>query len=342
MMKQVYIQEIEVYLPDKRLTNEDLASAYPEWTAEKIYQKTGIRSRPIVDEGTTALDLAERACQQLFARDGQLREQVDFLILMTESPDYKLPPSACILQDRLGLRKGTGAFDINLGCSAYIYGLAVAKALVAAGIAHTVLLVTAETYSKYIHPLDKSTRTLFGDAASATVISGHGRLRIGEFDLGTDGSGSGKLIVPAGMARMPSTELTRAEETDGNGYVRSKEHLFMDGAAIFSFAIDVVPKTVKALLAKSACAMEEIDLFVFHQANAYMLAYLRKKLRIPEERFYTCLENTGNTVSSSIPLALLEALKSGAVPKRGHLVLAGFGVGLSWGSVLLTMEENDD
>ena len=116
----------------------------------------------------------------------------------------------------------------------------------------------------------------------------------------------------------------------------------MDGAAIFSFAIDVVPKTVKALLEKSAYAMDEIDLFIFHQANAYMLAYLRKKLRIPEERFYTCLENTGNTVSSSIPIALLEALKSGAVPKQGHLVLAGFGVGLSWGSVLLTMEENDD
>ncbi len=341
-MKQAYIQEIESYLPDKRLTNEELASVYPEWTAEKIYQKTGIRSRPIAEEGITALDLAERACQKLFARNGQLREQVDFVILMTESPDYKLPPSACILQDRLGLGKSTGAFDINLGCSAYIYGLAAAKALVTAGIAYTVLLVTAETYSKYIHPLDKSTRTLFGDAASVTVISGHGKLRIGEFDLGTDGSGYKKLIVPAGMARMPSMESTRTEEADENGYVRSKDNLFMDGAAIFSFAIDVVPKTVKALLVKSACRMENIDLFIFHQANAYLLEYLRKKLRIPEERFYTCLEQTGNTVSSSIPLALQEALHSGAVPKRGKLVLTGFGVGLSWGSVLIDVEEESD
>lgn len=339
--KEAYIQKIAYYLPEKVLTNDELAAISSNWTAEKIYQKTGISSRPVAGEDETALDLAEKACRKLLDDESDLVDKIDFLILMTQSPDYKLPPSACILQNRLGLRKSVGAFDINLGCSAYIYGLAVAKSLIVAGVANNVLLVTSETYTKYINPKDLSTRTLFGDAASATVISDIGKLRIGEFELGTDGTGADWLIVPAGMAKLPSSATTRQEQQDENGYWRSQDNIYMDGAAIFSFSISVVPKAVKQLLAKTRQGIDDIGLFVFHQANAYMLNYLRKKLRIPEKRFYINLEHLGNTVSASVPIALAQAWQTGAAPEKGKVMLVGFGVGLSWGAVLLDIGEAD-
>lgn len=335
MQNQAYIQKIEYYLPEKRLTNDELAKLYPEWTAEKIYKKVGIKSRPIAGENETAVDMAEKVCKKLLDSNKELYEQIDFLILMTESPDYKLPPSSCILQHRLGLRKNIGAFDINLGCSAYIYGLAVAKSLVVSGIASNVLLVTSETYSKYIHPMDKSTRTLFGDAASATVISTEGALKIGDFDLGTDGSDYDKLIVPAGMSRLPSSEKTREEEIDENGYVRTKESLYMEGTSIFSFTIGTVVQSIVEFLGKNNLQINDIDLFVFHQANEYILNYMRKKLNIPREKFYIDLEEFGNTVSSSLPIALKNSLNNSKNFKSKKIMLTGFGVGLSWGTVIL-------
>ncbi len=333
--KKAYIKTLAYYLPEKLLTNEELCASFPDWTPDKIYKKTGIKSRHVVSESETALDLAEKACLRLFEAAPYAKDEIDFIILTTQSPDYKLPSSACILQERLGIKKSAGAYDINLGCSAYIYGLMTAKALVVSGIAENVLLVTAETYSRYINPLDMSTRTLFGDGASATLISTEGCLEIGQADYGTDGSGYDKLIVPAGMSRIPYSAETALVKKDEDGYARSMNDLYMSGTDIFSFSLETVPKTVNALLGKYGLEKDAVSLYILHQANAYMLDVLRKKLRIPEDRFCVNLEETGNTVSSSIPVALKQADENNMLPPKGKIMLVGFGVGLSWGSIML-------
>lgn len=334
-MTEAYIRQIEYHLPEKVLGNDELAELYPEWTAQKILDKTGIAERRIAAEGETSLDLAGAAVGKLLDGGGPAREDVDFLILMTETPDYVLPASACVLHGRLGLPEACGALDVNLGCSAYVYGLVLAKGLVASGAARNVVLATADTYSKLINPMDKSTRTLFGDAATATWISDAGGIRIAEADLGTRGTGYGSLIVPAGMFRTPSTPVTAAVVEDEDGYSRSQDDIYMNGQDVMSFSIDVVPKSVRALLAKAGLEMGEVDRFVFHQANAFMLGYLRKKLKIDPARFEMCFSDTGNTVSSSVPVAVRRCMDRGEFPERGCVVLCGFGVGLSWGSVLL-------
>ena len=248
-------------LPGKILTNADLVELYPEWTEEKVFTKTGIASRHVTVEGEGVLELAEGACKKLFA-NGVDPKSIDFILLCTQSPKYKLPSTACILQDRLGIPKTAGALDYDLGCSGFVYGLAMAKGLIAAKIAKNVLLVTAETYTKYIGEMDKSTRTIFGDGAAATLIDEEVASKIGEFALGTDGSGAEKLIL------------------------REGENLFMDGPEIFNFTLDVVPKTMDAICAKNGIKREDVDLFVFHQANKFMLDTIRKVNLIPRDKFY--------------------------------------------------------
>lgn len=328
--------KISSYLPASVLTNEELAQSFPEWPAGKIYEKTGIRQRHIADANECASDLAEQATRQLFATYAINPQGIDFIILATQSPDYLLPTTACVLQNRLGLPTTAGALDFNLGCSAYIYGLALAKGLLTAGVASNVLLVMADTYSKHLHPMDKSARTIFGDGAAATLISGSDAARIGQFVLGTDGSGYDKLIIPAGGMRLACSSETAVERTDQSGNMRSQNHLFMDGMEIFNFTIATVPRTVKETLEKNRVTMEEIDLFVFHQANKYMLDFLCKKCKIPAEKFYMNFADCGNTVSASIPIALARAVQDGTLKPGMKVMLVGFGVGLSWGATLIT------
>lgn len=329
-----YIKDIEYYLPEDILSNDELSAEFKSWTSEKIKSKTGIDARHVCSDNETALDLARNAAEKLFEKSSIKRNEIDFLILATQSPEYKLPTTACILQDLLGLEKSIGAFDFNLGCSAYIYGLAIANGLVTAGTAKNVLLITAETYSKYINKGDKSTRTIFGDGAAATVVSNSGFLKIESFDLGTDGSGKDLLIVPAGGARCKCNNETKIEEeVDGNK--RSKENLFMDGTGIFEFSLREVPPSVERVLIKSELNKDDVDLYIFHQANKFMLDFLRKQMKIPSEKFYMDFSDTGNTVSSSIPIALCRAYENKMFESCKKVVLSGFGVGLSWGSVML-------
>jgi 3-oxoacyl-[acyl-carrier-protein] synthase-3 len=328
------IKAIEYTLPEKVLTNEELAQIYDSWTPEKILTKTGIAARHIVSVGECASDLAETAAKKLFESGVISPKDIDLILLATQSPDYQLPTTACILQDRLGIPQTAGAFDFNLGCSAYIYGLAIAKGLVNTGVAQNVLLLTAETYTKHIHRLDKSTRTIFGDAAAATLI-GHNGHAIGDFDLGTDGSGKNALIIPSSGARLSRSEAT-AKEYEDNGSIRSQDNLFMDGAEVFNFSIRVVPQSVKNVLEKHNLALADIDLFVFHQANKFMLDYLRKKINIPREKFYVNMQDIGNTVSATIPIALKRAEEEGRLHKGDKILLSGFGVGFSWGSTIIT------
>ena len=328
---------IEYALPEKVITNEELAKLFANWSAEKIFSKTGIRSRHVTTENETAADLGVVAAQKLIEKNNVPKDDIDFVLCVTQSPDYKLPTTACMIQARLGLSKKCGAFDINLGCSGYIYGLAVAKSLVETGIANNVLLITAETYSKHINPLDKSTRTIFGDGAAATLI-GYGGMEIGSFDLGTDGSGKDFLIIPTGGARKACTPETAVEkETEGN--VRSEDNLFMSGADIFEFTIREVPASVKRIMKKESLKKDDIGLYVFHQANQFMLDFLVKLMKVDKEKFYMNFADTGNTVSASIPIALKRAMVEGVVKPNQTIMLCGFGVGLSWGSTLIRTGE---
>lgn len=330
MNKKAYIKDIAYYLPKQVLTNEQIAQAFPEWSAEKVANKVGITERHIAADDETATDMAYHAAENLFAQ-GVDRNAVDFIILCTQSPDYFLPSSACVLQDRLGLRKKCGAFDFNLGCSGYEYGLAIAKGLIAANIAKNILLLTAETYTKYLHEQDKGNRTIFGDGASASLVSTEGFAEIGEVVVGTDGSGAENLIVRSLGARHKLPLMD--EHIDEEGTMVSGDHLYMHGGNVFNFTADVVPPMVEELLEKSHLKQDEVDLWVFHQANKYMINYLRKLLDIDKDKFYIYMQTVGNTVSSTIPIALCEARKEDRL--HGNILLAGFGVGLSWGGVML-------
>lgn len=331
-MRKAFIKDIAYYLPPNKVTNEELVEEFPEWSVDKIADKVGVlERRVVVDE--TATDLAVLAAECLFAQNNVNKEDIDFVLFCTQSPDYKLPSSACIIQDRLGLSTKCGAFDFDLGCSGYEYGLAIAKGLIVAGVSNNVLFLTGETYNKYIHPKDKGNRTIFGDGASATIISTEGFAEIGEFCLGTDGSGAENLIVRTKGARFE--EKANDLKFDESGNPISSDHLFMDGQEIFMFTLVKVPKMVKEVLAKNNRQKEDIDMFVFHQANKYMLEHLRKKLKIDEDKFVVNLAKVGNTVSSTIPIALCDARSENRL--KGNVLLAGFGVGLSWGATILSI-----
>lgn len=338
MSLQAAITAIEYLLPDRTLTSAQLAAEFPEWCVEKIEEKTGIANRHIAADGECASDLAVRAAQRLFESGAAQPAEIDFLLLCTQSPDYFLPTTACLLQHRLGLPTSCGALDFNLGSSGYVYGLGLAKGLIETGQAHKVLLITADTYSKYVHPADRSVRTIFGDAAAATLVEGvpaEGVASIGPFVWGTDGKGAQNLVVPAGGLRLPSSAETLREETDENGNKRTRCHLFMDGAEIFAFTLRAVPHAVNELLTRSGTAIESVDLFVFHQANQYILEHLRKRLRISSERFIVHLRECGNTASPTIPIALKAAVTGGRLRAGQTVALVGFGGGYSWGAALV-------
>ncbi len=330
----VSIKAISYYLPERVVTNEDLVKEFPEWDVEKVYSKVGVRERHLAAETETAGDLAEKAARKLFDEHQVSPSDIDFLLLCTQSPDYRLPSTACILQDRLGIPTSAGAFDYDLGCSGCIYGMAVAKGLIVAGMASNVLLLTAETYTKYLHPDDKSNRTIFGDGAAACLISkGKGLAEIGDFVFGTDGSGAENLIVKTQGARV--RERSGLSTTDDDGHVNREDYLYMNGSAIFNFTLEQVPSMMKQLLEKSGLNKDEMDYFVFHQANKYMLSTIRKVCGISKDKFYIDLDHTGNTVSSTILIGLKDCLDQGLVRPGMNVMACGFGVGLSYGGTVL-------
>ena len=335
------IRAIEYHLPEAVVTNEDLVRDFPDWTMSKIAHKTGIHQRHIADEGQCASDLAVIAAEKLFSSGVCSRDQIDYLLFCTQSPDYLLPTTACILQDRLGLPTHIGALDFNLGCSGFVYGLSLAKGLVETGQAKGVLLLTGETYSKHMHQADRSVRALFGDAAAATLIEERSATPedtvpwIGPFVFGTDGRGKENLILSRGGMRqakqvdpLPPTETTSDSE-------RFPNHLYMNGPEIFTFTLEAVPPAVEELLKRSGQTLDSIDLFVFHQANRFMLEHLRTRLEIPADKFVLALGDCGNTVSATIPIALKEARLKGQLTDNQRIMLVGFGVGYSWGATLI-------
>lgn len=326
------INQISYYLPSKILTNNEMEQMFPEWNASKIEEKIGIRERHIVSEDETALDLGCEAAKKLFVNFD--KSQIDFILFCTQSPDYFLPSTACLLQQKLELRTDIGAIDFNLGCSGFIYGLSIAKGLIHTGVAKNVLLVTSETYSKHIHPNDKANRSIFGDGAAATVISYSENEKIFEFTLGTDGSGQNNLIVPTGGMRKKNIPDGKVWIDDGGNF-SSDNNLFMNGPEIFNFTIESIPSVIQNALVKNNTTIDNIDYFIFHQANKFMLDYLRKKIKIPREKFYNNLLTTGNTVSSTIPIALKDSINNSIVKSEDKVLLCGFGVGYSWGATVI-------
>jgi 3-oxoacyl-[acyl-carrier-protein] synthase-3 len=337
------IYDIEYFLPAKVLTSQDIA-ACSGLDPQMMENKLGVRALHITDENEAVSDLAVAAAQKLFQANSVPRDVIDGIVICTQNPDYKLPTTACIVHHRLGLPKDCLAFDINQGCSGYPYALAVGGSLISGGICKNVLLVMSETYSKVVSYKDRTVCGLFGDGAAATLLrksprEGRGFLA---FHFGTNGAGYDRLIVPAGGSRLPSGARTHEMVQDGDGNVRSLEHIRMHGRDIFEFADREVPVSVKAALHAASLSLDDVKLFIFHQANKFMLEYLFRKMRLPADKTMVCMEETGNTVSASIPIALKRAVTGGRVGPGDAVVLCGFGVGLSWATTVLRWSGKED
>jgi 3-oxoacyl-[acyl-carrier-protein] synthase III len=335
------IRAIEYYLPPKTLSNEELVREFPEWNAEKIRTKTGIESRHLAGESEWASDMAVEAGRNLFASGICAAADIDFILLCTQSPDYLFPTTACLVQQRLGISTDAGAWDMNLGCSGYVYGLSAAKGLIETGQARNVLLLTSDTYCKFMDPRDFSVRVIFGDAASATLVRGEenasddGSAWIGPFVFGTDGSGAENLIFRRGGARHAASQPQSANGTIPSEHVHDPTALFMNGPEIFTFTLRTVPDCVERLLRKAGASLGDVDLFVFHQANEFMLEHLRKKMQIPRDKFVYAMSDCGNTTSSTIPIALRRMSLERPVRRGARIMLVGFGVGYSWAAALM-------
>ncbi|MFC5283212.1 3-oxoacyl-ACP synthase III family protein [Pedobacter alpinus] len=332
-----FIHSLTYYLPADTLDNETINRQFPEWGIDKISSKTGIYNRHIASADEFSSDMAVQVAEKLFAEQKIDKNKIQFILLCTQSADYFLPTTACIVQEKLGLSNTVGALDFNLGCSGYVYGLSLAKGLIDGGLVDNVLLITSETYSKFINPKDKSNLTIFGDAASATFLTKEkGRCSLNHFIFGTDGGGAENLIVKSGGMRFRQGKTNQVKEiTDEYDNVHTDADLYMNGSEIFNFTLSSVPSLVNQVLSKANLNREDIDLYIFHQANKYMLNHLRKKIGIDEQKFFVFLENCGNTVSSTIPIALCEAMEQGKIKADQKILLAGFGVGYSWAGCTL-------
>lgn len=316
------IRAISSYLPAQIEYNAGLVEG-------RFIKKIGVKSRHVVTD-ESAGDLALRAAERLFEEYKLDRHATDFIMLCTQHPDYQMPHTAAQIQDRLGLRKGVGTLDIGLGCSGYVYGLAVAKGLIEAGLVRNVLFLTSSVYSKYINVADKSTRPLFGDGATATWLEGGDTESLRAFVFGSDGSRYDKLIIPVGGSKCPPRDNPEVFATDDNHNRRSNYEVFMDGMAITYFTLREIPKLVDDVLTAAQITRADLDYCIFHQANKFMMTYLRDKAGLNEVPFHNDIETTGNIVSGSVPLAIEQVVKAQGSANLKRVMLAGFGVGLSW------------
>jgi 3-oxoacyl-[acyl-carrier-protein] synthase-3 len=332
----VKIKDIAYHLPEKIVTNDDLHAENPDWDMKNVEVKSGVVQRHIAADTETAFDLAAKAVDKLFASGEHEKNEIDAIIFCTQSPDYIMPSNAFLLHDYLDLKEEVLAFDFNLACSGYIYGLALARSLIISGTAHNVLLATGDTYSKYINNKDRSARVLFGDGATVSLITATEDDE-GIFDvmLATSGKHHKKFYIPAGGCRLPSCDETSIEQSDASGNVRSADDIYMDGMAVWSFIQSTVPKQIKALLSRNSLDVKSIDQYVFHQASKLTLDSLVRALKLDPDRVFIDLANTGNLVSSSVPVALKRALLQGKIKSGSTVLISGFGVGLSWGSMLI-------
>ena len=318
------IRAVTSYLPPTIEENETIV-------AERFTKKIGVRSRHVVTN-ESAGDLALAAAEKLFSEYELDRHATDFILLCTQHPDYQMPHTAAQIQNLLGLKKNVGTLDIGLGCSGYVYGLAVAKGLIESGLAKKILFLTSSVYTKYINTRDKATRPLFGDGATATWLEAvdEPEPSLSAFVFGTDGSRFDKLIIPAGGSKNPPRTTPEVFSTDDNNNYRSNYEVNMDGMAITYFTLREIPKLVDDVLAAANLTRDELDYCIFHQANKFMMTYLRDKANLNDVPFHNEITTTGNIVSGSVALAIEQVAATTDVKNLQRVMLAGFGVGLSW------------
>jgi 3-oxoacyl-[acyl-carrier-protein] synthase-3 len=318
------IGPIAIHLPETVETIDQLAVQFPRWDVKQIREKTGIWARHIAQPDECASDLGVAAAEKLFAEHQIDRESINFLLFCTQTPDYLLPTTSCLMQERLGLPKTTGALDFNLGCSGYVYGLALADGLIQSGAVHRVLLITAETYTKYIDPTDRSLRTIFGDGAAATLVTASEEPSLGNFVFGTDGRGGNFLMAIGGGTREPERGIQPSKRR------RWPSSLFMDGPELVKFSLEILPPLIDRLLEKANWTRDHVDLYLMHQATTFMIKHLRDRINLSEEKTPEALEMYGNTVSSTIPILINDLRAEGRLKPGKQTLLLGFGVGLSW------------
>ena len=330
----MYIEDLEYHLPDQVVTNDDLNHKHPDWDMTKIVSKSGVHRRHLSNERETALDLALHACDKLLQRHD--KNLVDGILFCTQTPDYIMPGNSFLVQDRLNLRQDIIVFDYNLACSGFVYGLAIAHGFIHSGLARKLLLITAETYSKLVNPKDRSCMCLFGDGAAATLVSvSPSSAGIIDIELGSAGQLWKSFHVPAGGFRLPKSENTSVESVDSTGNVRSQNDIHMDGLGVWGFINSKIPRQIRNLLTRNQLSIKDVDLFLFHQASKMTLDSLVRILGLSDQQMFMNLENIGNTVSSSIPIAIRDAHDQGRICQGDRVILSAFGVGLSTGTLLM-------
>lgn len=333
-----YIKAISYHLPEKIFSNDDFFRNFPDALSQREnLLKTGIVERRIISADETASDIGVKAALKLFSEHSISPDSIDFILFCAQEFDHYTPTTACIIQEKLKLSKNCGALDYNLGCSGFVYGLSLAKGLVEATGAKNVLLITSSAISRHIHKKDKSSLFVFGDGAAATLISTREKQGIGAFIFGTDGSGKNKIIIKDGGGRTKLSENSFVDRVDEYGNITNNSTLYMNGISVFIFGVKTVPGLIHDLLKKEQKSQDEIDLFIFHQANLFLIETIRAKLEIPNDKIFNYIENVGNTIASTIPIALSEAIKMGKAKKGDRIVLAGFGVGLSWAATIIEL-----
>ncbi len=333
--KDVGIAGLAAAVPANIIDNYSYTLHFEEQAVKEIVDKVGIKERRFAPDGMTSSDLCFAAAEQLIADMQVNKSEIDLLIFISQTPDYRMPATSIVLQQKLGLSKNTAAFDVSLGCSAFIYGLSIVYSMMQTGGFRKALLLDGETRSRVYHPKDRKTAFLFGDGGVAAIIENHPKYGESFFSLHSDGSKESLIKMDAGGYRNPSSVETLKEKVvDEFGNIRTDEHGYMNGADVFNFVLLEIPGDIKRTLEFACKSMEEIDYFLFHQANSYMNGYLSKKLKLPEEKVPSCIEKFGNTSSVSIPLTMASQMQS-LLPDPQTLLLSGFGVGMSWATCVL-------
>ncbi len=327
-MKYAALGDISIHLPERIETNAELSADNPRWDMDLIASKTGVYERHIAADGETSADLGVKAAQKLFQEHNIDPQSIDFLLFCTQTPDYPLPTSACLMQDRLGLPTTAGALDFNLGCSGFVYGLSLADGLIRAGAAKRILFITSETYSKFIDQNDRSLRTIFGDGAAATLIEASDQQQLSSFKFGTDGSGADTLIVARGGHRAADDAIGPRKRK------RWKSELYMDGPALIQFTVGSIPGLADSILKEESLTKDDVGLFLFHQATLKMLDQLIQTMGIDPKKLPVRMEKVGNTVSSTLPILIHQLRAGNELSPDSVNMLVGFGVGWSWAGCL--------
>lgn len=329
------ISALAACVPSRVIDNYKYTEFFPEEDVRKVVDKIGIFERRFVDDKTCASDLCFAAAERLFADNNINREEIDLVVFISQTPDYRMPATSILLQDRLGLPNSTIAFDVNLGCSGFIYGLSIVYSFMAQSGLRKALLLDGETRSKVYSPKDRTSAFIFGDAGVAALIERNEKFGDSQFSLNSDGSRGELIMIPGGGYRnMSSEETLRERVVDEYGNIRSDEQGYMKGGDVFNFVISEIPKDIKRLFAEAQCDIADVDYYIFHQANSFINNYIAKKMKLDRDRIPSTIGKYGNTSSVSVPLTIASELKDKLCGEH-RLMLSAFGVGMAWATAIV-------